>query len=102
MSQIIRKNGESVVVVRREKSVDTIMADAVGILAAQIEHLRIKSRDQLNEKDVKALHSLITSLTMLSREEREREKADELSERLKNMSDAELLAYASEKLNAAK
>jgi len=78
------------------------MQDAVGILAAQIEILRLKSMTQLGDKDVKALLQYINGLTSLSREEREREKASDLADRLDNMSNEELLQYAEQQLKAVK
>lgn len=89
--------------IRRDKAVTTIMDDAVGILGDQIERYRLKSKaSTFGEKDVKALRQLISALVELSREEREREKADDLNKVLAGMSDEQLLEYAQNALLKAK
>lgn len=89
--------------VTREKSVSSIIDSAVNVLGEQIERISLKSRSMsLDDKDVKNLRQYISALTELSREEREREKADDLSKYLASLSDDQLLDYAQKKLSALK
>lgn len=93
---VIRPHGTSAVVtIDRIDSVDSMMDNALNILAEQIHRLKLTSSNHtLDEKEVKNLKSFITSLVEISKEEREREKRSDLSD----LTDEQLLERFQERL----
>lgn len=71
--------------------VDGILSKAVSTIANEINKLHIRShRQDLTDKQARILHGYIKALVDLSKEQRERDKAEDLSK----MSDEELFGLA--------
>jgi hypothetical protein len=99
----LQKSGDGVVRVDRVNSVSGMLDRALGIIDEQLIKIGLKSRTAtLDEKEARVLQGYVKSLVELSKEEREREKADKTPDELKEMSDAELLELANSKLAAIK
>jgi hypothetical protein len=89
-------------IVARVSDVSSMLNGALKTLAEQLDKLALKSRAAtFDEKEARVLQGYIKSLVELSKEDREREKADTLGE-LANMSNEELLELAKSKLIQAK
>lgn len=93
----------NLVSVTRVNSVSSMLDGALSVLGEQLDKIALKSRSStFTEKEARVLQGYIKSLVELSKEEREREKADKLNEELANMTDAELLELAKQKLEETK
>ena len=80
-------------------SVNKMLDHSLSIMGEQIERLRIKSRGTaLDERESKVLLGYIKGLVEISKEEREREKADKGVAQLANMTTEELLQLAHQHL----
>jgi hypothetical protein len=89
--------------VSKVSDVTKMLDGALNTLAEQLDKLALRSRaSTFNEKEARVLQGYIKSLVELSKEEREREKADTLGAELSKLSDAELLELAKEKLAESK
>jgi len=92
-------------VIVRETSASVVLDDALSILNNEIQRFRVKSNSgfSLEAEEAKVLRTYIQSLVELSREQREQEKHDGLSETLDGMTDAELLElYRTKQLGSVK
>jgi hypothetical protein len=88
--------------ISRVSDVSTMLDAALQTLAEQLDKLALKSRiATFEEKEARILQGYIKSLVDLSKEERERDKSDQLSD-LKNLTDEELLELAKTSLLKAK
>lgn len=73
----------------RTRSIDEMLTKVLSILSEQIEKYRLKSSSAMfNDDEVRTLDALISSLTKVSREQRERDKANDFGD----LSDEDLLA----------
>lgn len=90
MAQVVRAKSAT-------PSTVSMLDDALAIIGQQIELFRVKSGNslRLDEKEARILQGYIKSLVDLSKEERERDKLDDV---LKNMTDAELIDLAKKQL----
>jgi hypothetical protein len=89
--------------VSKVSDVTRMLDGALNTLGEQLEKLALRSRvSTFDEKESRVLQGYIKSLVDLSREERERDKADTLGAELSKLSDAELLELAKSKLLEAK
>lgn len=77
-----------------------ILEDALSVISQQVDHMRIKSNQgfKLAQDEAYLLNSYIKSLVGLSKEEREREKAEKELHNLTNLTDEQLLELAQKKL----
>lgn len=100
---VITRNGSGVRVVERVHSTTSMISDALAIVDEQLLKLRLRSNSEnFEESDVKTLHTLIKSLVDLSKEEREREKAEKDLGDLSKLTNEELLDLATKRLSQAK
>lgn len=97
----VRRNSNSVELSTIAKT-SRILEDAISIISQQVDQFRIKSArgDKLAQDEAYLLNSYIKSLVGLSKEEREREKAEKELHDLSNLSDQELLELAQQKLTS--
>ncbi len=101
----MQKTENGVVRVDRVSNVSGMLDRALTIIDEQLIKLALKSRANsgiLDDKETRSLHGHVKALVELSKEEREREKANKDADNLKDMSDAELLELAQEKLTETK
>lgn len=76
-------------------SVNRMLDNSLSIIEEQVDRLRIKSRAQsLDEKEARVLLGYVKGLVEISKEEREREKADKGAAALADLSVDELLERA--------
>jgi hypothetical protein len=100
---VIKTDYGAVATVDREKGIENTLNTALGVVSEQLQKLAMKSRTAtFDEKESRILQSYIKSLVELSRENREQEKNDLELEKLKELSNDELLQLANEHLNEAK
>jgi hypothetical protein len=86
------------VTVSRLSDVSSMLDGALRTLAEQLDKLALRSRvASFDEREAKVLQGYIRSLVELSKEERERDKQDQLGD-LSKLSDTELLELARSKL----
>lgn len=92
-SPVIKETSK--VIVSREASTNQIVNSALQLLSGQIEVLRVKSSmgATLEDSEIKNLRMLIQSLVDLRKDERDQEKHDDVTEKIKNMTDEELVQY---------
>jgi hypothetical protein len=88
----------------RETNTASALSDALSILNDQIQILRVKSNTgySLDSEQIKSLRTLVQSICDISREEREQDKHDGLSEELKNMTEQEVFQLYQEKTSKEK
>lgn len=88
----------SAVTVSRLSDVSTMLNGALRTLSEQLDKLALRSKvASFDEREAKVLQGYIRSLVELSKEEREREKQEQLGD-LSKLSDTELLELARTKL----
>lgn len=76
-----------------------MLEDALTIMRDQIERIRVKAASTtLDEREARTLLGYVKGLVDISKEEREREKADKVSKEIAEMSTEELVKLAQEKL----
>ena len=96
------RSTSNTVVVSRTTNTSTLLENALKTLSEQLDKLALKSRvSTFDEKEARVLQGYIKSLVDLSKEERERDKADTLGD-LAKLTDEELLELARTKLVQAK
>lgn len=80
-------------VVMRERTTNSAINDALGIIGAQLDLLKVKASfgAGLEDAEVKNLRIFVQSLTDLRRDEREQDKHDKVDETSGNMTNAELV-----------
>jgi len=99
LPNIVRKSMS----VSKVSDVTKMLDGALNTLSEQLDKLALKSRaSTFDEKEARVLQGYIKSLVELSKEERERDKADTLGAELSKLSDEELLDLAKSKLLEAK
>jgi protein subunit release factor A len=85
----------------RAEGVNSTLNLALGTLSEQLQKLALKSRAAtFTGEEARVLTHYIKALVELSKEEREREKSDKDLEKLKDMTDAELLELANTHLKS--
>lgn len=94
------KHAGRIINVQSESTVNDVINSALGIIKQQVDTLSAKSRmgGSLQDQDVKNLRTYIQSLVELSREERERTKAEGIEDYLAEMSFEELVELAQSRL----
>lgn len=76
-----------------------MLNDALAIMAAQIERIRVKAASTtLDEREARTLLGYVKGLVDIAKEEREREKSDKVSKEISELSTEELVKLAQEKL----
>lgn len=80
-------------VVMRERTTNSAINDALGIISSQLDLLKVKASfgAGLEDVEVKNLRTYVQSLTDLRRDERDQEKHDNISDTTGNMTNAELV-----------
>ena len=96
------KHAGRVINVQADSTVNDVINNALGIIKQQVDTLSAKSRlgGSLPDTDVKNLRTYIQSLVELSREERERTKAEGVEEWLSKLTVEELIELAQGRLGA--
>lgn len=95
-------NLEGSTLVDRAAGVSQTLNTALATLSEQIQKLSLKSRaTTFTHEESKILGTYIKALVDLSKEERERDKTDKELEKLKDLTDAELLELAQKHLESA-
>lgn len=85
------------------QSPSKMLDEALIIINEQLERFRLKSAyHQLDEKETRMLLGYVKGLVDISKEERERDKADPDNKELQNLSTEELVARAQAQLNKSK
>ncbi len=101
--KLVPQPNQRVILVDRAEGIQNTLNTALAIVSEQLQKLALKSKaSTFTDQESRVLQSYIKSLVDLSKEEREREKSDIELDKLKNLSDAELLELANQHLNTAK
>lgn len=91
----------AVVRIDRVNNVSGMIDRALNIVDEQLTKIALKSRqagNELDEKEIRKLETLIKSLATLSKEEREREKGGQDAEGLSDLTPEELVKLAETEL----
>ncbi|MEZ0209214.1 MAG: hypothetical protein ACAH17_03515 [Candidatus Paceibacterota bacterium] len=101
----LQKSADGIVRIDRVNNVAGMLDRALNIIDEQLTKIALKSRQAgglLDANETKSLHGHVKALVELSKEEREREKADKTAEQLASLSNDELLELAKAQLESVK
>ncbi len=100
--KIIKPTHERAIIVDRVDGINNTVNTALAVVSEQLQKMALKSKaSTFTDAEARTLQTYIKALVDLSREERERDRSDIELEKLKNLSDSELLDLAQKHLVGA-